>query len=152
MRPDKGSRSVRTDVQTDSETTYEAYVRLLNSLHRKVSRLGVCLSLSVLRAWGGEDFMYIFLLKSLNRKVSRSGAGALLTVCISEWRGLFALIFLIVYVCNMFVQFCMKTKRVEIFRRSGAIIIGACNWYINIFAFQYFCRIFIFRSSADVHM
>ena len=32
MRPDKGSRSVRTDVQTYSETIYEAYVRVLNSL------------------------------------------------------------------------------------------------------------------------
>ena len=32
MHPDKGSRSVRTDVLTDSETIYEAYVRVLNSL------------------------------------------------------------------------------------------------------------------------
>ena len=32
MLPDKGSRSVRTDVLTDSETIYEAYVRVLNSL------------------------------------------------------------------------------------------------------------------------
>ena len=44
----------------------------------------------------------------------------------------------------MFVQFCMNTKRVEIFRGSGAINIGAWN--------QYFCRIFISRSFAYVHM
>ena len=54
MHPDKGYRAVRTDVQTDSETIYEAYVRLLNSLHRKMSLSGLCVSLSVLCARGGE--------------------------------------------------------------------------------------------------
>ena len=47
MHPDKGSRSVRTDVLTDSETIYEAYVRLLNSLYQKVSQSGVCVLLSI---------------------------------------------------------------------------------------------------------
>ena len=61
MHPDKGSRSVRTDVQTDSETIYEAYVRLLNLLHRKMSLLGLSVSLSVLYARGGEIFMDIYL-------------------------------------------------------------------------------------------
>ena len=62
MHPDKGSRSIRTDVLTDSETTYEGYVRVLNSLHRKVSRLVVCVSFSVLCAWGGEDLMNMHVL------------------------------------------------------------------------------------------
>ena len=74
MRPDKGYRSVRTDVQTDSETIYEAYVRLLNSLDRKVSLSGVCVSLSVLCGRGGEIFIDINICISLNRKVSRCGA------------------------------------------------------------------------------
>ena len=61
MRPDKGSRSVRTDLLTDSETIYEAYVRLLNLLNRKVSLLGVCVSLSVLCGRGGEIFIDIYI-------------------------------------------------------------------------------------------
>ena len=47
MHPDKGSRSIRTDVLTDSETIYEAYVGLLNSFNQKVSNLEVCVSLSI---------------------------------------------------------------------------------------------------------
>ena len=61
MRPDKGYRYVRTDVQTDSETIYEAYVQLLNLLYRKVSLSGVCVSLSILCGRGGEIFMDIYL-------------------------------------------------------------------------------------------
>ena len=57
----KGSRSIRTDVQTDSETIYEAFVQLLNSLDRKVSLSGVCVLLSVLCGRGGEIFMDIYL-------------------------------------------------------------------------------------------
>ena len=79
MYPDKGSRSVRTDVQTDSETIYEAYVRLLNSLHRKMSLSGLCVSLSVLCDRGGEIFMDIYL-NLAHRKVSRCGAGVSLTI------------------------------------------------------------------------
>ena len=82
MHPDKGSRSIRTYVLTDSETTYEAYVRVLNSLHQKLSRLGVCVLLSVLCARRGEDFNNMLVLNSLNRKVSRSVTGVLLTICI----------------------------------------------------------------------
>ena len=61
MCPDKGYRSVRTDVQKDSETIYEAYVRLLNPLDRKVSLSGVRVSLSVLCGRGGEIFIDIYL-------------------------------------------------------------------------------------------
>ena len=79
MQPDKGSRSVRTNVLTDTETIIHAYVQLLNSLNKKVNRLGVCVSLSVLRARGEEDFTNIHILNLLNKKVSRSGAGIFLT-------------------------------------------------------------------------
>ena len=79
MYPDKGSRSVRTYVLTYSETIYEGYVRVLNSLHRKVSLSGICVSLSIF-ARGGEIFIDIFILKSLNRKVSRSVVGVSLSV------------------------------------------------------------------------
>ena len=79
MRPDKGSRSVRTDVQTYSETIYEAYVRVLNSLDRKVNLSGMCVSLRIL-ARGGVIFIDIYILKSLNRKVSRSVVGVSLSV------------------------------------------------------------------------
>ena len=79
MRPDKGYRSVRTDVLTDSETIYEAYVRVLNSLDRKVSLSGICVSLRIL-ARGGVIFIYIYFFKSPNRKVSRLVVGVSLSV------------------------------------------------------------------------
>ena len=79
MRPDKGYRSVRTDVQTDSETIYEAYVRLLNSFHRKVSRSCESVSLRIF-ARGGELPVDIHILKSLSLKVSRWVVGVSLSI------------------------------------------------------------------------
>ena len=68
------SRSIYKDVLTDSEVIYKAYVRLLKSLHWKVSLLGIRVSLSI-HARGGDIFMNINILKSFNRKVSRLVVG-----------------------------------------------------------------------------
>ena len=86
MHPDKGSRSVRTDVLTDSETIYEAYVRVLNSLHRKATLSGVCVSLSIF-ARCGEIIIDIYIYDSLNRKVSRSIVGVSLRPLKAEGGG-----------------------------------------------------------------
>ena len=63
MHPDKGSRSIRTDVLTDSEIIDEAYIRLLTSLHREVSRLFVWVSLIVVCARGWEEFNNMLFFK-----------------------------------------------------------------------------------------
>ena len=62
-------------------------------------------------------------LNSLIRKVIRAGAGLLLTVCVRQRGGWYILIykFITLYGNNIFAQFCMNTKLVEIFRGTGAI-------------------------------
>ena len=87
MHPNKVSMSVQTDILTDSETIYEAYVRLLTLLNRKVIHSGVCVPLSVLYARREKIFININILNLLNRKVSRSGASVLLSVLYARGEG-----------------------------------------------------------------
>ena len=80
MHLDKGSRSAWTDVLTDSETIYKAYVQLLNSLNQKVSHWDLCVLLSVLYARRGELLLTYIYLNSLKRKVIHSESGVLFSI------------------------------------------------------------------------
>ena len=71
--------------------------------------------------------MNMYILSSINRKVSRWVVGVSLRVLCAKGGGVITFIYIVYTIyLSYFVQFCIDTKWVEIFRRSGAIYIAPC--------------------------